>query len=319
MRRALARLPSRLREALHRADEAEAHVPRSSRRETRKPSSQVLAARRGADASAKAAYVYDGGLARDHMLAELAVPAIKGAAAEARDAFIADLAAVVEADRRVTLREFVLLTYLRQRLREGAGQPIRTQFRRIEEVGRRRARGPFLWLGVDKARRSRKAPRCSKLGWTSRVERERWTTAKVNDALERLRHLAPFEETRGAQGLRRGGHRRRRLPPARRPRWCAWWRRRSTARCRRALNAHEFLRAPELARRNSRLMVVLFALAVVAVVVAVDVSARSMPGARGAPRRRRLRRGRAATAALILCVSLFNVRASPRAAWRWRA
>ena len=41
---------------------------------------------------------------------------------------------MVESDRRVTLREFVLLTLLRQRLREGAGQPIRTQFRRIEEL-----------------------------------------------------------------------------------------------------------------------------------------------------------------------------------------
>src|SRR2546425_8786822 len=37
-------------------------------------------------------------------------------------------------DRRVTLRELVLFTLLRQRLRAGAGQPISTQFQKLEEV-----------------------------------------------------------------------------------------------------------------------------------------------------------------------------------------
>src|SRR6185312_12343398 len=53
----------------------------------------------------------------------------------ARDRFLAQLAAKVQADGRVTLKEFVLLTFLRQRLREGAGQPIATRFRKVEEVG----------------------------------------------------------------------------------------------------------------------------------------------------------------------------------------
>ncbi|HKC30847.1 MAG TPA: M48 family metalloprotease, partial [Burkholderiales bacterium] len=75
-------------------------------------------------------------VARSHMLtlADLAVPAIKAQKQPERDRFLADLAALVVSDRRVTLRELVLLTLLRQRLREGAGQPISTQFQKVEEV-----------------------------------------------------------------------------------------------------------------------------------------------------------------------------------------
>jgi uncharacterized tellurite resistance protein B-like protein len=152
--------------------------------------------RRGADASAKAAelYVHVGGLARDHMLtlADLAVPVIKGERQKARDAFLADLAAVVEADRRVTLREFVLLTYLRQRLREGAGQPIRTQFRRIEEVSAD-AHVVLSLVALDKAAFEKGAAVLG-LGWQAPLGREALTTAKVNESLERLRHLAPLKK-----------------------------------------------------------------------------------------------------------------------------
>src|SRR5256886_14822411 len=72
-------------------------------------------------------------VARSHMLmlADLAVPAIKAQAQPQRDRFLAGLAALVVSDRRVTLRELVLLTLLRQRLREGAGQPISTRFQKI--------------------------------------------------------------------------------------------------------------------------------------------------------------------------------------------
>jgi Zn-dependent protease with chaperone function len=197
--RLLARLPTRLREALHGADEAEAAMfalALEPDEATRKAELQALAARRGADASAKAAelYVYVGGLARDHMLtlADLAVPVIKGERQKARDAFLADLAAVVEADRRVTLREFVLLTYLRQRLREGAGQPIRTQFRRIEEVSAD-AHVVLSLVALDKAAFEKGAAVLG-LGWQAPLGREALTTAKVNESLERLRHLAPLKK-----------------------------------------------------------------------------------------------------------------------------
>jgi Zn-dependent protease with chaperone function len=195
--RLLERLPSRLREALHRADEAQAAMfalalePDASVRETELA---ALAARRGAAARARTEELYAcvGALARGHMLtlADLAVPAIKGERQGARDAFLADLAAVVEADRRVTLREFVLLTLLRQRLRDGAGQPIRTQFRRIEEVAA--DVHVVLSLVASDAAAFAKGAAVLGLGWPGPVAREALTTAKVNESLERVRHLAPL-------------------------------------------------------------------------------------------------------------------------------
>jgi len=195
--RLLARLPSRLREALHRADEAEyamfalALEPDEA---TREAELQALAAKRGIESRAKVLelHVYVGGLARNHMLtlADLAVPAIKEQRQKARDAFVADLAAMVESDRRVTLREFVLLTLLRQRLREGAGQPIRTQFRRIEELAPD-AHLVLSLVSLDQAA-FEKGAAVLKLGWTAPVERDALSTRKVGESLERLRHLSPF-------------------------------------------------------------------------------------------------------------------------------
>ena len=197
--RLLARLPLRLREALHRADEAETAMfalALEAEEATREAELQALAARRGAEARVKAGelYAYVGALARNHMLtlADLAVPAIKEQRQEAREAFLADLAAVVEADRRVTLREFVLLTLLRQRLREGAGQPIRTQFRRVEDVAAD-AHVVLSLVSLDTAA-FEKGAAVLKLGWQAPLARATLTTAKVSEALERVRHLAPFEK-----------------------------------------------------------------------------------------------------------------------------
>jgi hypothetical protein len=195
----LARLPSRLSEALHRADEAQlamfalALEPNEA---TREAELQALAGRRGAETVAKVKdlHVHVGALARKHMLtlADLAVPAIKGELQKARDAFLSDLAAVVEADRRVTLREFVLLTFLRQRLREGAGQPIRTQFGTIDELAQD-AHVVLSVVSLDQAAFAKGAA-VLKLGWQAPLAREALTTAKISRSLERLRHLAPFKK-----------------------------------------------------------------------------------------------------------------------------
>ena len=164
--RLLARLPERLREALHRPQEAE----------------RAMFALGGFGAPGGDLEAHVSSLAREHMLAlaELAVPAIKGQPQKARDAFIAEFAARVEADRRVTLREFVLLTFLRQRLREGAGQPIATRFRKVGEVEED--------LRVVLALLARAAG--------GRVPGAGPTAPAVSAALERLRHLAPFEKPR---------------------------------------------------------------------------------------------------------------------------
>ncbi len=193
----LARLPSRLHEALRCADEAEiamfalALEPDAA---TREAELNALAQRRGEPVKAKVAelHTYVGGLARNHMLtlADLAVPVIKEQRQKARDVFLADFAALVEADRRVTLREFVLLTLLRQRLREGAGQPIRTQFRAIKEVAAD-AHLVLSLVSLDQAA-FEKGAAVLKLGWQAPVGRESLTTAKIGESLERLRHLSPF-------------------------------------------------------------------------------------------------------------------------------
>ena len=195
--RLLGRLPSRLREALHNPQEAElamlalALEPDEA---TREVELKMIDQKRGPAVRAKVADLHAlvGALARNHMLtlADLAVPAIKEQRQPVRDAFLADFAAVVEADRRVTLREFVLLTLLRQRLREGAGQPIRTQFRKLEEIAAD-AHVVLSLVSFDPAA-FEKGAAVLKLGWQAPLAREALSTAKVSESLERLRHLSPF-------------------------------------------------------------------------------------------------------------------------------
>jgi Zn-dependent protease with chaperone function len=198
----LADMPERLRLALREPAEAETAMfalALEPEEETRARELAELLARRGAAAAerAKALYVYVSILAREHMLtlADLAVPAIKEQKQKARDAFLADLTAVVEADRRVTLREFVLLTLLRQRLREGAGQPIAARFRRVEEVAgdAHAVLSLVAWASTDEKALERGAA-VLKLGWKEIISKESLSAARVGEALERLRHLAPFQK-----------------------------------------------------------------------------------------------------------------------------
>ncbi len=198
----LARLPERLRLALRDPAQAETAMfalALEADEATRAQELAALAARRGQAAAdnAKELHVYVGILAREHMLtlADLAVPAIKEQKQGLRDAFLADLAAVVEADRRVTLREFVLLTLLRQRLREGAGKPIATRYRRVEEVAQdaHAVLSLVAWASAD-PQAFEKGAAVLKLGWKEIVPKESLATARVGEALERLRHLAPFQK-----------------------------------------------------------------------------------------------------------------------------
>ena len=161
--RLLGRLPERLRAALRDPKQAE----------------QAMFALGGFGQDSDLALEM-GGLG-EHMLAlaELAVPAIKLQQQRARDAFLAEFAARVAADRRVTLREFLLMTYLRQRLREGAGHPIGTRYRKLAEVEQD--------LQVVLALLARVSG-----GGTGKAP----AAATLETALERLRYLAPFEKPR---------------------------------------------------------------------------------------------------------------------------
>mgnify|MGYP001187786828 CR=1 FL=1 len=128
-------------------------------------------------------------------LAELAVPAVKARPQAARDRFLAEYAALVEGDRRVTRREFVLLTFLRQRLGEGAGEPIPARYRKVDELSED-ARAVLslvaLAAGGNAGQAFANGERILKLGWSGALPAPALTTAVVSASLERLRHLAPL-------------------------------------------------------------------------------------------------------------------------------
>ena len=200
--RLLAQLPTRLREALRRPDEAELAMFALALDQDKSDKAvelELLASRRGPEIKNKVAEmrIYTDTLARHHMLtlADLAVPAIKEQPQKARDAFLADLSAMVEADRRMTLREFVLVTLLRQRLREGAGQPIRTRFGKVEELSSDIHAIVSLIAHSTKGNPQtpfEKGAAVLRLGWQAPVPMDKLNAVQVGDALERLRHLAPF-------------------------------------------------------------------------------------------------------------------------------
>ncbi|MDA0225546.1 MAG: M48 family metallopeptidase [Proteobacteria bacterium] len=163
----------------------------------------VLEARRDgpAAAEARAAWQEIAGLGRAYVLplAELALPVLKEASQKVRDAFVEDLAAVVAADKRVTIAEFVLLTFLRQHLREGAGRPVRSEFSKLVQV----AGDARLVLsliahaarGDSAAAFAEGAPRLE-LAVDALLPMNELSLAKVGEALERLRRLAPLGKPR---------------------------------------------------------------------------------------------------------------------------
>jgi Zn-dependent protease with chaperone function len=180
-RRLLERLPTRLREALHRPGEAE----------------QVLLALGGFSEKAGDLQPLVEALGRDCMLtlAELAVPAVKSQPLAARERFVAEFAALVEADRRVTRREFVLLAFLRQHLRAGAGQPIPTRYRTVAQIGEDARTVVSLIAaaaGEGAGEAFAKGAAVLGLGWQAPVGAAALNAGRIFASLERLRHLAPF-------------------------------------------------------------------------------------------------------------------------------
>jgi len=100
---------------------------------------------------------------------------------------------VVQLDGRVTLREFVLFTLFKQRLRDGAGLPIRTQFRSIGEVADDAlAILTLVSLAGRDAQAFTRAAKLLELEGAAPLPAGALTTARVGESLERLRHLSPF-------------------------------------------------------------------------------------------------------------------------------
>jgi Zn-dependent protease with chaperone function len=133
------------------------------------------------------------------LLIELALPALKQLPQKRRDEFLAEVARAVEADRKVTLAEFVQATLLRQHLRAGAGKPIPTQFRKVEEV----AQDAHVVLSLiahasqgDTLAAHAKGKSVLGVELPAPVPVAELSTARLGEALERLRHLQPFQKPR---------------------------------------------------------------------------------------------------------------------------
>jgi Zn-dependent protease with chaperone function/uncharacterized tellurite resistance protein B-like protein len=133
------------------------------------------------------------------LLVELALPALKQFPQKRRDAFLAEMQRLVEADQKVTLAEFVQATLLRQHLREGAGKPLRTKFGRLAEV----AQDTHIVLSLiahasrgDAAAAHAKGKAILGIELPGPLPVAELSTARLGEALERLRHLEPFTKPR---------------------------------------------------------------------------------------------------------------------------
>ncbi|HEX9181839.1 MAG TPA: M48 family metalloprotease [Burkholderiales bacterium] len=204
-RRQLERLPQALRARLARPEGAEqAMLGMLLARDgpVREAQLAILGAR---GAQAAAAQFEAGSLGRGQalLLVELALPALKQLPHKRRDAFLADVQQLVEADRKMTLGEFVQAMLLRQHLREGAGKPIRTKYGKLAEVASDANVALSLIAHVsqsDTAAAHAKGAAIFGIALGAPLPVAELSTARVGEALERLRQLAPFEKPRLLKG-----------------------------------------------------------------------------------------------------------------------
>ena len=136
----LAGLPPVLRESVHSAEGASAVIlslmlaPKDAVMEEQLAAAKAAGGEKLADAArALAPAARRLGPAFHLALVDLALPAAKAAGADEKRAFLAALAAVIHADRRVSLHEFVVLTLVRAQL-EPAGKPGAAGNRRLADL-----------------------------------------------------------------------------------------------------------------------------------------------------------------------------------------
>jgi Zn-dependent protease with chaperone function/uncharacterized tellurite resistance protein B-like protein len=162
-----------------------------------------LRARRGEDAANAAGQAWGDTSRLDRgealPLLSIALPALRRLPQPQRDALVADVAKVVEADSKVTLAEFVLATILRQQLREGAGNPIPTRYRTLGEVDGELRNVLSLVAHAalaDTAQAYAKGAEYLSLNVREPVPAAELSTGRIGEALERLRLLAPLAKPR---------------------------------------------------------------------------------------------------------------------------
>jgi Zn-dependent protease with chaperone function len=141
---------------------------------------------------------------------DLALPALKQGSAEERRRLIAALEAVIHADRRVTLHEFVVLTLVRHQL-EDTGAPTRIRYRSLEPL---RAEVSVLLrllclagrpAGADPQAELERAYRAGlrEMGLEESAPPRAATPSleAAQQGLDRLRALAPLAKARLMKGL----------------------------------------------------------------------------------------------------------------------
>jgi uncharacterized tellurite resistance protein B-like protein len=164
---------------------------------------KVLAERRG-EAEARAADEACRELARLGRafvlpLVGMAMPLLKSLKQSERDALVQDLYAMIQADQRVTLREMVFATFVRQHLREGAGRPVASKFAGVADVAR--SAHVALSLVAHAARGDTDAAfaagkRMLGIELAGPLPLAELSAGRVEESLEELRLLAPLEKPR---------------------------------------------------------------------------------------------------------------------------
>jgi Zn-dependent protease with chaperone function len=211
--RLLEALPLALREAVREPAGAAAGVIALLLAPNEEARAQQLAAAGASElaarAAALAAHARGLGPAFRLPLVDLALPALKNLAQPGRQELLSTLEAVVNADRRVALHEFVVLTLVRTQLEPQPAGP-RPQRRNLVELQQEAAL--ILMLVAHAGRRAdaqgaRQAARekaltagAKEMGIRMAV-RPAITAAGAREALERLNGLAPLQKARLVRGL----------------------------------------------------------------------------------------------------------------------
>jgi Zn-dependent protease with chaperone function len=200
--RLLESLPVPMREAANTAEGAQAVILAFalSPEEVARKAQLDLLSRAGAGALARQANTlagHVGALAPAYRLpvVAIALPALHRLPQPARDGLVRHLQALAEADRRVTLEEFVLLTIVRQHMRPGAARNEPVEYRSILEVldDARLVVSLLAHAGGGDAQAAFERG-FGALGLDGRVAVPLAEIAfpRVAAALDRLRRLAPF-------------------------------------------------------------------------------------------------------------------------------
>jgi len=199
-RNLIGRVPQPLRDALHRTEGAPAVVVALLLASPAQVQEQQLAAARAANAgkladAAKALAPATAGLGAEFRLPliDLALPAIKSASSEAKAELLAALEAVIHADRRVSLHEFVVLTLVRLQLAAKSAKGERSIVQARSEIAVLLSLLSHAGTQADGAAKAFAAG-AKQLGLAdlALAERKALSLQAAGEALEKLRTLAPL-------------------------------------------------------------------------------------------------------------------------------